>query len=157
MLRCGDREYRVRGVAKNLSDDMLNINLRVMGVNAYGDMALARRHAGPVRGASARGVREAGAEELGIKKTSIGRDLGRVLLKLEELQDEQIRQALAPKEAGVTMTEEERAAALELLRDRTSWSASSRTSRGAAWSARRPTSWSAIWRRCRGSSKRRWR
>ena len=40
LLRFGDREYRVRGLRKNLSDDMLRINLRVMGVNAYGDMAL---------------------------------------------------------------------------------------------------------------------
>ena len=39
----------------------------------------------------------------------IRRDLGQVLLKLEELQDEQIKQALAPKEAEVTLTEEERA------------------------------------------------
>ena len=40
-----------------------------------------------------------------------------MLLKLEELQDEQITQALAPKEEAVTMSDEERAAAMELLRD----------------------------------------
>jgi type IV secretory pathway ATPase VirB11/archaellum biosynthesis ATPase len=40
-----------------------------------------------------------------------------VLLKLEEMQDEQIKQALAPKEETVTMTGDERAEAMELLRD----------------------------------------
>ena len=56
-------------------------------------------------------------EELGVKEEVIRRDLGRVLLKLEELQDEQIKKALAPKEEAVTMTDEERAEAMELLRD----------------------------------------
>ena len=40
-----------------------------------------------------------------------------MLLKLEELQDEQIRKALEPKAKEVTLTDEERSAALELLRD----------------------------------------
>ena len=57
------------------------------------------------------------AEELGIKEEVLRRDLGRVLLKLEEMQDEQIKQALAPKEETVTMTDDERAEAMELLRD----------------------------------------
>ena len=39
-----------------------------------------------------------------------------MLLKLEELQDEQIRKALEPKEKAAVMSEEERAAALELLK-----------------------------------------
>ena len=39
-LRYGDREYRVRGLAKNTSDWELKVNLRVLGVNAHGDMAL---------------------------------------------------------------------------------------------------------------------
>jgi hypothetical protein len=57
------------------------------------------------------------AEELGIKEEVLRRDLGRVLLKLEELQDEQIKLALAPKEPEVKLTDEERAQAMELLRD----------------------------------------
>ena len=57
------------------------------------------------------------AEELGIKEEVIRRDLGRVLLKLEEMQDEQIKQALAPKEPEIKLTEDERAEALALLRD----------------------------------------
>ena len=44
------------------------------------------------------GFTKQAAEELGVKEEVLRRDLGRVLLKLEELQDEQIKQALAPKE-----------------------------------------------------------
>ncbi len=47
----------------------------------------------------------------------IRRDLGRALMKLEELQDAQIKQALAPQEEEVMLTEEEHAAAMELLHD----------------------------------------
>ena len=117
LLRFGDREYRVRGLRKNLSDDMLRINLRVMGVNAYGDMAL---HVDTLELNAARPrmafVKQAAAE-LGIKEEIVSRDLSKVLFKLEELRDEQIRQALAPKEPEVKLTEQERAAAMELLRD----------------------------------------
>jgi DNA primase len=55
------------------------------------------------------------SEELGIKEDVIRRDLGRVLLKLEEMQDEQIKAALAPKEDVITMTDDERADPMELL------------------------------------------
>jgi DNA primase catalytic core len=117
LLRFGDREYRVRGLQKNLSDDMLRVNLRVMGVNAYGDMAL---HVDTLELNAARPrmafVKQAAAE-LGIKEEIVSRDLSKVLFKLEELRDEQIRQALAPKEPEVKLTEEERGAAMELLRD----------------------------------------
>jgi hypothetical protein len=117
LLRFGDREYRVRGLQKNLSGDILRVNLRVMGVNAYGDMAL---HVDTLELNAARPrmafVKQAAAE-LGIKEEIVGRDLSKVLFKLEELRDEQIRQALAPKEPEIKLTEEERAAALELLRD----------------------------------------
>jgi DNA primase len=109
--------YRVRGLRKNLSDDMLRVNLRVMGVNAYGDMAL---HVDTLELNAARPrmafVKQAAAE-LGIKEEIVSRDVSKVLYKLEELRDEQIRQALAPKEPEVKLTEQERAAAMELLRD----------------------------------------
>ena len=56
---------------------------------------------------------QAGREELGVKEDVIRRDLGRVLLKLEELQDEQIRKALEPKQAEAAMSDGERAEALD--------------------------------------------
>jgi len=46
----------------------------------------------------------------------VKKDLGKVLLKLEELQDAQIRSALEPESEAVELSEDEQAAALELLR-----------------------------------------
>ncbi len=48
------------------------------------------------------------AVELGVEEQAIKKDLGRVLLKLEELQDEQITEMMQPKEPAPTMTPEER-------------------------------------------------
>jgi DNA primase len=48
---------------------------------------------------------------------SIKSDLGKVLQKLEEIQEKQIRDALAPKEPEIVLTDQERAEALELLKD----------------------------------------
>jgi DNA primase catalytic core len=116
-LQQGDRRYRIRGLHKNLSYELLKVNVLVSGTTPRGesafhvdtlDLYVARQRSGFTKQA---------AEELGIKEEVLRRDLGRVLLKLEELQDEQIKQALAPKEEAVTMTEEERAEALALLRD----------------------------------------
>jgi hypothetical protein len=57
------------------------------------------------------------SEELHVKEAVLRGDLQKLLFKLEELRDEQIRQALAPKAPVDTMSEDERAAALALLRD----------------------------------------
>jgi len=55
--------------------------------------------------------------ELGVQDDVIKKDLGKVLLKLEELQDEQIKKTLEPeqKEVALSVTESERA--LTLLQD----------------------------------------
>jgi DNA primase catalytic core len=116
-LRFGDREYRVRGLEKNTSPLLLKINLRVLGVNRHGDMAL---HVDTLEMSSARqrgAFAKQAAEELHLKEGIIGHDLSQIWMKLELLRDEQIAKALAPKEKTVTMTEPEREAALELLRD----------------------------------------
>jgi DNA primase len=117
LLRFGDREYRVRGLQKNTSGELLRVNLRVMSVNVHGDVAL---HVDTLELNAARPrmafVKQAAAE-LGVKEEILRRDVGKVLFKLEELRDEQIRLALLPKEEAVTLTEEERAAAMEMLRD----------------------------------------
>ena len=116
-LMQGDRRYRIRGLHKNLSYELLKVNVLVSGTTPRGESAF---HVDTLDLYSARqrsGFTKQAAEELGIKEEVLRRDLGRVLLKLEELQDEQIKQALAPKEEAVTISDEERAEAMELLRD----------------------------------------
>src|SRR5579863_1168208 len=108
----GDRRYRVRGLGKNLSYDLLKINLLASRNDGFHvdtlDLYSARQRAVFVKQA---------AIELGVKEDVIRHDLGRVLMKLEELQDAAIRQALEPKRREVAINEDDRTAALELLRD----------------------------------------
>ena len=117
LMRQGEREYRIRGLQKNLSAELLRVNIRVMATDARGEMGL---HVDTLDLNVSRPrmafVKQA-AEELGIKEEIIRRDVGKVLFKLEELRDEQIKEALQPKEKAVTLTDEERAEAIALLRD----------------------------------------
>jgi DNA primase len=111
VIPLGDRRYRVRGLAKNLAYDVLRVNLLARRADGFHVDTL------DLYGARARAAFvSAAAAELGVKEELVKRDLGRVLLVLEELQDRQIRDALAPKESEVTMTEAERSEALALLR-----------------------------------------
>jgi DNA primase len=108
----GDRRYRVRGLAKNLSSDILRVNLLAMRGDALHvdtlDMNVDRQRVLFSKRA---------AEELEVKEEVIRKDLGRVFLQLETLRNEQIRKALDPKEEEVDLSPEEKAAALELLKD----------------------------------------
>jgi DNA primase len=107
-----DRRYRIRGLAKNLSYDLLRVNvLASRGENFHVDtldLYSARQRAAFIKQA---------AVEMQIPEDAAKRDLGRVLLKLEELQDKQIRQALEPKQPEHEMSNEDRQAAIDLLKD----------------------------------------
>ena len=113
------RRWRVRGLARNLAYDILKVNLlasRDEAGNGTGngafhvdtlDLYNARARAGFVVQA---------ALELDLPEAVLRTDMGRVLLALEQLQDEAIQETLAPKaDAGVVIGEAERAAALVLL------------------------------------------
>ncbi len=107
----GDRQYRVRGLAKNLSYDVLKINLLATRGEGFHvdtlDLYSARQRNAFVKQS---------ALELAIEPRIAKRDVGRVLLALEKLQDEQIKQTLEPeKDARPTMTPAERAEAEALL------------------------------------------
>ena len=112
VIELGDRRYRVRGIAKNMSYDQLKVNVLVSrGDNFYVDtldIYSARHRAAYIKQASI---------ELGLKDDAIKKDLGKVLLKLEELQEKQIKGALEPEEKKVSLSDEEQSAALELLKD----------------------------------------
>jgi DNA primase len=111
-LTLGDRRYRVRGLAKNLSFELLKINLLVARGDCFYvdtlDMYSARQRASYMTHA---------ALELHIQEAVLKTDLGRVLMRLEQLQEEAITQAMQPLEpVAVPISEAEREAALALLK-----------------------------------------
>jgi DNA primase len=107
------RRWRVRGLPKNLAVGVLKVNVMVSADDGRFhvdtlDLYAARARAGFVQQASS---------ELGLSESVLKTDLGRVLLRLEALQDEAIREALEPKAPAVpTMTEGRQAEALALLK-----------------------------------------
>ena len=115
VLTLGDRRYRVRGLARNLSPDTLKINLLVSHDEAFYVDTL------DLYGARARtSYATQAAVALGVAEGVMQADLGRVLLQLETLQDAQIRKTLEPAApAAVTISDDERAAALALLQSPT--------------------------------------
>jgi DNA primase catalytic core len=113
----GDRLYRIRGLGKNTSHELLRVNVRVSSTNLRGESGF---HVDMFDLYSARHrtvFTKQAAEQLGVKEEVVQRDLGHVLLKLEELQGEQIKRALEAKPEEVALSEEEKTAALDLLRD----------------------------------------
>ncbi|HLP42779.1 MAG TPA: CHC2 zinc finger domain-containing protein [Fibrobacteria bacterium] len=108
----GDRAYRVRGLAKNLTHEVLKVNLRaVVGERYYLDTL-------DFYNAKARESFVAHAAlELEVKADVLKRDLGRLLQLLERLQEERITAATKPKEkAAYALTATEQAEALAYLR-----------------------------------------
>ncbi|MGH9899470.1 MAG: DNA primase, partial [Pyrinomonadaceae bacterium] len=97
---------------KNLSFEQMKVNIRVSCGEQYHvdtlEMYMARQRGMFIRQA---------AEEMQVKEDVVKRDMGKLLMKLEEIQDEQIKRTLEPKEKVVMLTDEETAAALELLQD----------------------------------------
>lgn len=112
VINLGDRRYRIRGLSKNMSYDQLKVNVLV----SRGDLL----HVDTLDIYSARHrasyIKQAGIE-LGLKDDIIKKDLGKVLLKLEELQEKQIQDALEPEEKTEPLSDEEQQTALELLKD----------------------------------------
>jgi hypothetical protein len=112
IVRLGDRRYRIRGLRRNLAYDVLKVNLLAGRGDAFHvdtfDLYAAKPRSVFVRQA---------AGELGLDDDVVKKDLGRVLLALEDLQEQQIQEALDPKPPEVTLTDAQREEALALLRD----------------------------------------
>jgi DNA primase len=110
-LAQGNRRYRVRGWKKPLNPESLKVNLMVHRDQAFHvdsfDLYNAKARAAFVKAA---GI------ELGEAEDVLKHDLGRVLLSVEAAQEAELAGALA-KEEGPVLSDEERAAALDLLRD----------------------------------------
>lgn len=78
-------------------------------------------------------------------------------MKLEELQDEAVRQSLESKDETVTLSDEEQQAALELLRDPKLLEPILTDYERCGVVGEEPTSWSATWSPSRANSMSRWR
>ncbi|RLA42407.1 MAG: DNA primase, partial [Gammaproteobacteria bacterium] len=112
IIKLGDRRWRIRGFRRNLSYEQMKINL----LAAFGDHF--HVDALDLYSARQRGLfLKQAAEELQVRSDILKKDLGKVLLKLEELQDQQIKKQLEPKDTVVHLSEEDRKAALKLLKD----------------------------------------
>jgi len=111
VLMQGDRQYRIRGWMKPLNPESMKINLLVhRGERFHVDTF-------DLYNAKARTsfIKQAGIE-LGEAEDTIKHDLGRVLLKLEALQDAELVKVLK-KDERPALTEEERREALALLKN----------------------------------------
>jgi DNA primase len=105
-----NRRWRIRGLARNTTYEVMKVNVQVsLNGNFHVDtldLYAARHRTAYIKQAAA---------ELEVDEETIKKDLGKVLLKLEDLQDEQIKQALEPKKKEVKMSEKEKKQAMELL------------------------------------------
>ena len=111
LIAVGDREYRIRGLQKNTSFDVLKINLRVMhDERFYLDVVDLYRS----KDRNHFIVSASNETELG--QDLLKRDIGKVLLALEELQEKRIKDELEPKAPEITLDEIERQEALEFLK-----------------------------------------
>ncbi|MCH6259251.1 CHC2 zinc finger domain-containing protein [Puniceicoccaceae bacterium K14] len=108
----GDRVYRVRGLGRNASLEVLKINLRVMFDGLFHvdnlDLYQAKQRNAFILAA---------ADETTLKVELLKRDLGKVLLALEELQEKRLRDDLEIESSGPKLSEDEKTKALDLLRD----------------------------------------
>jgi len=111
LITLGDRRYRVRGLAKNLSFELLKVNLLASRGEAFFvdtlDLYSAKGRQSYIAHA---------AIELGIREDILKTDLGRVLMRLEALQEAAITKTLATEPVGPQMSEAEQQAALALLK-----------------------------------------
>lgn len=110
-ITLGDRKYRIRGLAKNTGIDTLKVNVLVakdelVYVDTF-DLYAARPRAAYIKQAS---------HEIGISEDVIKTDLGKVLLKLEALQEAQQDES-TPESKVVEINDTDRQAALALLKD----------------------------------------
>ena len=109
----GDRKYRIRGLHKNLSYEQLKVNVLVsrgeyVHIDTF-DLYQSRPRQTFINQASS---------ELGVQDEVIKKDLGKVLLKLEELQDRQIKHTLEPEKETPQLNDDEQQQAIELLKDK---------------------------------------
>ena len=107
-----DRHYRVRGLKKNASLCRLAVNLMVSR-----DCLVHLDSLDLVKSRSCASFIKAAASELYVDEETIKKDIGTLLLKLESLQADRIAELKRPATVTIQLSDREREAALQLLRD----------------------------------------
>jgi len=110
-LQLGERLYRVGGLEKNNSLEVLKITLRITEPGGLLHVDAIDLY----RDGDRRKFVERAAEELRLEKELIKRDLGKLLLALEAEQEERLSQPLDVAESVVELSPEEETEAKELL------------------------------------------
>ena len=108
----GERKYRVRGLDKNKNYEVLKINLLAnhnddLHVDTL-DIYSAKHRQSFIKLA---------ALELKVEENTVKKDVGKILLKLEELQEKLIQGAVEKPNEPTPLNHDEQTQALELLRD----------------------------------------
>ncbi len=111
IILLGSRRYRIRSLKKAMSYEQLKINCCV----SDGDLMFVD-HLDLYHAKQRFSFTKQASIELGVTDDVIKKDLAKVLMKLEKLQDEQIQKTLKVEEKPIELTNEEQKEALELLR-----------------------------------------
>lgn len=117
LLTFAERRWRVRGLGKASSFDLLRVNLMCSVPDGRGGV---RFHVDTLDLYAARAraaFLAAAAAELALDPEVVKRDLGRVLLACEQLADDVVTAAQTAEPEPARMSEDEQSAALALLRD----------------------------------------
>ena len=112
LVRRGDRDYKIRGLDKNMSSLTLRVNIQAARL----DM-LHLDSIDLMRSAARAAFIKATALELHCQEETIKKDLGLVLLHLDDLRNRQIEAAKATRAPLPQMPPDEARDALDLLRD----------------------------------------
>jgi len=109
--RIKEREYRIRGLEKNRSYEVMRVSVRAAVNGSYYldtlDLVQERQRRMFIQNA---------ADELEINREIVKHDLGSLLLRLEQMQEEIIEDPLFTDDEGYQMGEAERRAALSCLK-----------------------------------------
>jgi DNA primase catalytic core len=111
-ISMGPRDYRIRGLQKNASLEVLKVNLRLICAERFYldtlDFYRAKDREAFIRAAAA---------ETLLEPDLIKRDLGQLLLALDQAQEQRIQDALQPQKVTIEMAAKEEKAALQLLQN----------------------------------------
>ncbi|MFC1499186.1 toprim domain-containing protein, partial [Verrucomicrobiota bacterium] len=116
IMKLGSRQYRIGGLDKNSSLEVLKITLRLT-VEGQGSVLFHLDSIDMTRDNERRRFIERASEETLLEKELIKRDLGKLLLALEESQHQRLNAALEPDDKEMpAMNPEEKAEAISFLK-----------------------------------------